>query len=714
MYRCGQLDLVGSQFVLGAKPAEEMGEERPMVSDDFTDSRPEGAVIGTASTSGHKRLGVDVEGVLSIDNGALRIAPLIDAGFNRAGLAYGPFVTQPGLAFAVYMLNGHNTAQAEPLPDSFRKRMDFWFNGSGSDSRKERLVRWFLSGRVRRALRQFRRWKHTAKGRPVALLDENLAVGWFPSSSPPDPRKEGHPFIMHALGPENGYLWAGAASHRTRSLRGVQNVPLYYVAVIRAESIIYYVSSVDGVVGLPPHPWLRPIAVDTQPCPDELYLGIHQSVLGQIGWRIDSRVRGIRVAQIPGYQAWHGGAHAADRLEYPPQDGKPAELGGKWKMEVEGRQCGLVKAASGSAITISVLDPAGRSDLIHAVVSPRESNHTKVGVVWRFVDLLNHWRLEFSSGTGRIIHVREGQHQILAAREYANCNADQRRLQVLDDGNCLMAYFNGEPVSDSWITSEHLSEATKVGILFDTSGNTSCPIRSFEAHPRQVKLPAMLDMGSLWLRKGTEKVIVDDFSGEHGNLAGRVTPVGGIHWHRVIGEGLIELTGMGAARVRASVEKRCPGRTAYCVDWSYPDYADLEVTITPPGNQRSKKDQTTAGFILYQDAENYVTVNAYRADYYPGGSVSSFFKFGGFEDIYDAVWSNVAERIGFGKPARLRLCCDGEQYSVFINDETVLYRAFRDVYPNVAPLKIHKVGLIANWEFGTDTGSMFKHFNARV
>jgi hypothetical protein len=63
---------------------------------------------------------------------------------------------------------------------------------------------------------------------------------------------------------------------------------------------------------------------------------------------------------------------------------------------------------------------------------------------------------------------------------------------------------------------------------------------------------------------------------------------------------------------------------------------------------------------------------------------------------------------------RLRLCCDGEQYVVFINDETVLYRAFRDVYPDVARLKICKVGIIANWEFGTDTGSTFAQFNLRI
>jgi hypothetical protein len=62
----------------------------------------------------------------------------------------------------------------------------------------------------------------------------------------------------------------------------------------------------------------------------------------------------------------------------------------------------------------------------------------------------------------------------------------------------------------------------------------------------------------------------------------------------------------------------------------------------------------------------------------------------------------------------LRLCCDGDQYIVCINDETVLYRAFRDVYPDLGRLEIRKVGIIANWEFGTDTGSRFEDFRIWV
>jgi hypothetical protein len=63
---------------------------------------------------------------------------------------------------------------------------------------------------------------------------------------------------------------------------------------------------------------------------------------------------------------------------------------------------------------------------------------------------------------------------------------------------------------------------------------------------------------------------------------------------------------------------------------------------------------------------------------------------------------------------RLGLSSDGDRYLAFIDDEPVLYRAFRDVYPDASRLQIRKVGIVANWEFGTDTGSTFQHFIARM
>jgi hypothetical protein len=675
------------------------------LSDDFTDRRPEGAVLGTRATSGQARLGADVEGVLSIDDGALRIAPLVESGFGRVALAYGPFPSRPGLAFAVYMLNGHNTAQAEPLSDTFSQRFDLWLRGSRAESRKRRLLQWLRSGRIGRTLRQFRRWKRAEKGgRAVPPLDENLAVGWFPAPDTPDPRVEGSAFIMHALGPENGELRAGGPRDRVRVLRGVQNLPFYFVAVIRGGGVLYYAASLEEVPGLTPHPWLRPLAIESGSMPDPAYLGIHQGVLGQIGWRIDTRVHGVRVARLPGYDAWWGGAHAADRLPRgAPADGDQAETGGRWLTVKQGEQA-----------VIACLDPGAPSSLVHAVAKPGADGPGGVGLVWRYQDEKNHWRVQIGASACEVICVEQGSLRRVAARTVEASPAQEHRLQVIDDGRHQMAYLDGEPMLDAWLTDARLGEATKVGVVVHDSAGRGGALHSFEAHPRRVALPEIFDMGKPWLRKGSRVVAADDFSGERADLDGRKMPVGGATWRRMIGDGIIEVTGKGFARVRGSPSEPCPGRTAYCVDWPHPEFVDLEAIITPPGQGPGPRDMTTAGFILYRDPRNYVTLNAYRADTYAGGSVSTFFRLDGFEDIYDAVWSNVGGRVTYGKPLRLRLCCDGERYVVFIDEEPVLYRAFRDVYPNAGRLQLRHVGIVANWEFGTDTGSTFEQLRLRV
>jgi len=674
-----------------------------ILKDDFSCDRTAGAVIGTPASSGQKRLGVDVEKVLGIDNGALRISPLIEAGFGRAVIAYGPFPRREGLAFSVLVLNGHNTAQAEPLLETFRERLFLWLRGSEDEPKSHRVTTWLASGRVRRTLRQFRWWWRTAKGScPVPPLDENLAVGWFPADIVQDPRLEGNPFVMHALGPENGELWTGGKGSRTRPLRGVQNLPLYLVSVLRAGGAVYYVSSIDGALGFTPYPSFRPVAVEQGTFPEELYLGIQQSVLGQIGWRIDSRIKAVRAAYLEGYGSWFAGAQAADRLAGDEDlDGVEAEAGGAWR--IFGNH------------EMGILSPVSPPGLIHAVARQGRDERARVGLVWRFSDEFNHWRMELGDRACEIISVEEGERRVLAAAGVPGPGgARTRRLQVLDDGRRMMAYVDGEPVAERWIDDTRLGGMSGAGIILGGCGHEKRAITFFEAHPRSVEMPGVLSMESPWLRKGVQVVVADDFEGGPGDLEDRMTMVGCRRWSRVMGSGVMETTGDGSARIRGSVDDPCPGRTAYCVGWETPDFADLEAAIVPPGTERGQKQQSTAGFLLYQDPENFMALNVWRADSYGGASISSFFKIGGFEDLYDAVWTNVGDRVYYGRPSRLRVCCDGERYIAFVDDEPVLYRAFRDVYADAEKLRIRKVGLLANWEFGNDTGSRFGQFRARI
>jgi hypothetical protein len=106
-------------------------------------------------------------------------------------------------------------------------------------------------------------------------------------------------------------------------------------------------------------------------------------------------------------------------------------------------------------------------------------------------------------------------------------------------------------------------------------------------------------------------------------------------------------------------------------------------------------------------------VTMYLDDMYDGASIAIFSHLDGFEEIYDAVWSMVAQKIYWGRAHRLRVVFDGMGLLTYIDDEPVLYRAVTDIYKDRGPFAINRVGIAVNWEWGDDTGSEFRNFVAR-
>jgi hypothetical protein len=253
-----------------------------------------------------------------------------------------------------------------------------------------------------------------------------------------------------------------------------------------------------------------------------------------------------------------------------------------------------------------------------------------------------------------------------------------------------------------------------IGIALESADDDGPVMEIFEAQPRELSLPPSVDFGGPWFRTGTEVMVADDFEGSTGPLEGHVTSVGGRRWSRILGPGNFDLVGSRAARVRASKSEPCPGRTIYVMDWEKRDFADLEVTITPPGTAREQREYCLSGFVLWQDRDNYITINIWLNDAYPGASVSCFFTIRGWEDVYDAVWSNVGDRIRHGAPCRLRVVFDGMNYIVFVDDVAMIFRKLTDIYADCVPMHIDKVGLVSNWEWGLDTGSIFENFRGRI
>jgi len=681
-------------------------------TDTFEQDLPRGKVIGQPGPNGILRGGVDVERVISSDHGALRIQPLHKPGWGRSGLAYGPYRRENGLAFGVHMLNGHNTSQVGDLAQSLIKRLYQWAAGSESKSAlPRRLWAWARNGHKRQSWQQFRRWaylnrhyRHIENG----LLDENLAVGWFPVETPENPVETGNAWVVHATGAENGELWARSQGALLAALRGLQNIPVYLVVVLRERGAAYYAASLPGAQGLGDFPSMRPLAIDAFEDAPEVYAGVYQSVLGQIGFRVDSRVYGTAVQKLPELANWYGTAHLADDLiGTGPLAESPAAVGGGWQIY----RGGFDRTAQGvqplAADNLAVLTGEVPAGLVHGLVAAEKE--TAVSLIWRFQDEDNFWSLVVNGQSCRLQRQLDGRVQEIARDEAGLAAGQVHALQILDDGRQIGAFVNGRLLFGRQIADESLQHAAGVGLRME--GGAAVRLHHLEAHPRAVPMPSEFQFQSSWEPEATAVAVTDDFHGPDGELHGRVLANGRV-WEKTFGAGQIHLQD-NVARVMASATSPNPGRTFYTIPWNNAAFAELEVAITPPGTARGQWESGRAGLVFWQDADNYLIVSTWLDDLYDGTSMSSFFHLQGFEEIYDAVWTNVGRRITWGVPYRLRVACDGVHYLAYVNDEPVLLRALTDVYPKFNRLIINRVGIVANWEWGNDTGSLFKQFVAR-
>lgn len=203
--------------------------------------------------------------------------------------------------------------------------------------------------------------------------------------------------------------------------------------------------------------------------------------------------------------------------------------------------------------------------------------------------------------------------------------------------------------------------------------------------------------------------VLDRFDGGPGPLEGSAAERGG-RWTRVLGEGTIERTGQGTARVRADLAHPNPGRTVYCLPWSDPTGVVVSAVVVPPGRGRGEGHRGRSGVVLWQDEDNHLVLNHFIDDGSVGVSISAFLRTGGHEEMYDwdATWSNVGPRVAHGCPFRLTVACDGRRFLCWVDDEPVLYRALTDYRASATDLEIRGVGLVANWEWGDDTGTGFE------
>jgi hypothetical protein len=740
-----------------------------LVSDRFGDERRRGKVIGQPG-AGPLRRGRDVERVIGIDHDALRIGTMATPGWGREGVAYGPFEARPGRSVAVHVLNGHNTSESYVI-ESVARRLVRWGLGSETDPVWRRALRYPRSRPREHLGRKLRYWARNRVSPPREPLLDNLAVGWFGAVAPSDPLAEGTGLVVRATGTHNGGLHAIVAGRSLPLLRGLQNLPVHYVSVLREVGAIHYAaSSYEGASGLPAHPALRPLAVDRRPLPGRVHPGVHQHLQGQIGFSCDTRVYDVTVADVPELGRWCTSAIVADRLtaaepravsEHPPEVGPrwlvadprlslsagglrllpgigepagssdvrgpggavpPAEA--RWRDEgVAGSETAAPLEASEAGEAVVVAEAPEPLGLVHAIVGALGPDDV-VSVLWRWSSPDDHWRARVT-GTGVTVEsVAAGTVRTLTEWT-ADLEGPEHALQINDDGRVVVVAVDGRPVSVDPIVDERFAGATGVGISL--RGGAGCYVRDLEAHPRLVPAPAAVrqrsehvDLGEAIEVETTFPEAVGDLDGlpvdPWGSEAGRVpateVPGPAYRWHRLMGDARLEVAAPGVARFDASLDAPVRNRTAYVVDWPDQDFCDVEIVAAPPVRDRPGH-RCRVGLLLWQDPLNYVALNAYLDDHYPAASASTFFVFRGFEDIYDAVWSNLGDLVRWGSSFRLRLVSDGRRYLVLVNDEPVLHRVFSDVHPSTDRLLIRKAGIVANWEWGHETGSTISYFAAR-
>jgi hypothetical protein len=685
---------------------EHIGSDWSAVTDLYVEDCSAGKVIGSAATSGIVRKGVDAEGIISIDHGALRIGYMDRIGWGRHGIAYGPYRRESGLAFSALLLNGHNASQTQiNFATTVRAHVRFY---SMSIVREllDRIPRRFIPGKV------FKRLHENSIRHKLKPLKDNLLVGWCPSEVFSGPNQSEAAFLMRTAEVENGELRVCIGKEFTPAVRGVQNVPLYYIVVLREKGAAYYLAAPSGTNDMGIYPSIRPLGIEPFNEAPELYAGIHQGLLGELKWRVDTRAYGVQIKQIAEWSAWYGTAQAADLLYGTGSlDRTHGETGGGWSLYGGGFSRTRDGAISTGEGNVAIMKPATPSGLVHVILDAGAAP-APAGVVWRAKDNNNYWCFEVGPRGCRIHKVEEGRRKEIAANPSVRLRQNAiHAIQIVDDGKIFTICVNGVPVLAESYEDGCLAEAVGAGIYAESKG---VRFNSFEAHPRLISLPPALDIGAPWLPSDADVVVADAFAGEAGELEGWMTDIGGKTWQKTCGKGLFELAGKDGVRVKADVQNPAPGRTAYTVEWDDETYADLEVEITPPGTERGQKEKGRGGFILSQDQDNFIIVSMYLDDWHIGQSISSFFRQDGEEDLYKAVWTCTGRRLHWGVPCKLRIVFDGNNYAAYIDDELVLYRALTDVDKNFKPISIKRVGIVANWEFGTDTGSVFRNFVAKT
>ena len=402
-----------------------------------------------------------------------------------------------------------------------------------------------------------------------------------------------------------------------------------------------------------------------------MHLAVQQAVSGQIGFAADTRVYGVTAARIePSTAPW--AAPVVEALD----DLSPATPR-QWTLP----SVGLIRVCTDAGTDYSVgWGPAESGSRLNLAVGPH-------GL-----------RLEAPGG----VSVRRLDRPVGPSEGMVDL-----QIRVGDAG--IDVCLGGRVAFEPFVVGEPTGRPTTVVVELRRG-----QVRSLEVHSAEIRPPGELRLAAP----------VVPGRGGHGPRRRFCGTVGPARGKAGASNGGLMATPARRGRHRGPARRRCTGRRS---GGPAPPRADRvrraggrdrrryrsRLTSCRP-EPRATKASGAEAVDLRQDDDNELIVATWLDDVYDGTSISSFFRLDGYEDLYDAIWTNVGRRVTWGVPYRLRVVFDGLRFAAHVDDELVLYRSLRDVRPGRSPLRICDVGLVANWEWGTDTGSCFRRFTVRT
>lgn len=624
---------------ISTTPVGEMAER-------FDDDRPAGGVVGSVGTAG-RRHGVDAEGIIGIDHGALRIGTPEVPGWGREGVVSEPVALTAGAVARVEAMNGHNTSQTFYLPETPRQ-----------------MLRRKVSEVPRGVLRRPRH-------------HESFAAGLFAGADTANPDESPATFVMAAGTGVNGILRVrGSGGCDQAVIHGVPNVPISYVLVRRRDDVLFCVGTSVPIRGFATLPLVRPVASAPVAGVVDGHLGVAQRIQGEVGYRVDTRVYG-----------WSSGTGTAPDAVADPLTGSGPPVDGRWRAHD------------------AVLTPAGVRPV--AASATLESSPATPGLLLATMELSAggvEWSFTDESGRTSVLRIDPESVRLEPSAgspvEAPGPGTGRTRMQLLfeERSRVYLALDGvtvfGEPPAEIGRLGSSVDIRVRIGEGSAVRDVELLP-EAFDPGTEAAPMPApAADRNTVW---------TEDFAAIADGDLGDAPD-----WERTFGEGTMRVAGDDLVVV-ADVDSPNPGRTFYTrAVPPAPEPLRVELDLTPPGDGPGAGHLGRGGIVLWGDADNHVVLNIWLDETFPGTSMSSFYRLDGHEDMYEAVWTNCGRRMTWGVPFTMGVDFDGQVLSVDIDHEVVLVRALRDVRSDFTrPLVVERVGPVVNWEWGDDTGTTF-------